>query len=126
MTFPNQETQFKPGQSGNPSGKPKGTVHLSTMIQSMLNDKGFTPATVDTKQLGKSPMRIIIAVGINKAIDGDIKWADWLAKHGYGTEVKTLQDTEMATGIYSRDCANEFAEYLKNKTYFEGLSHHDK
>lgn len=32
---------FKPGQSGNPKGQAKGTIHLSTHIQNMLNDEDF-------------------------------------------------------------------------------------
>jgi hypothetical protein len=115
MSFPNRETQFKPGQSGNPSGKPKGTVHLSTMIQDMLNDEDLTPAAVNMKQSGKTPMIAIVTVAIGKAIDGDIKWAGWLAKHGYGTKVEIIQDTEEYVGTYDEERAQDFAEYLMNK-----------
>lgn len=30
--------QFKPGQSGNPSGRPKGSKSLKTYVQEMLRD----------------------------------------------------------------------------------------
>lgn len=35
------DTRFKPGQSGNPSGKPKGSLNRVTLaIQSLLDDEG--------------------------------------------------------------------------------------
>lgn len=37
MAIPNEElNQFKPGQSGNPEGRPKGTKNLSTVLREML------------------------------------------------------------------------------------------
>lgn len=37
MAIPNEElNQFKPGQSGNPEGRPKGTKNLSTILREML------------------------------------------------------------------------------------------
>lgn len=32
---------WKPGQSGNPNGKPKGTKHLATWIRGLLEDETF-------------------------------------------------------------------------------------
>lgn len=89
MPFPNKETQFKPGKSGNPAGKKKGTVHLSTHIQNLLNDEEFTIENwmgtgVKYKDV---PIKAIITVAIYNALQGDNKWAEWLAKHGYGTNV---------------------------------------
>lgn len=111
-----KNTQWQSGESGNPSGKPKGTVHLSTMIQDMLNDEDLTPATVGMKQSGKTPMRAIVTVAIGKAVGGDIKWASWLAKYGYGTKVEIIQATEEHVGSYNEELAHDFAEYLKNRT----------
>ena len=34
--MPKEDSQFKPGQSGNPSGKPKGTVSPRTEIRKQL------------------------------------------------------------------------------------------
>ncbi len=36
MKFPNKETQFKPGQSGNPNGRPRGSKNRSTIIRQIL------------------------------------------------------------------------------------------
>ena len=90
MPFPNPDTQFKPGQSGNPAGKPKGTKHLSTWIQEMLNDEEFetllehpTKGYVEYKG---APLQAIIQTAIRRSMAGEKPWADWLAVHGYGTK----------------------------------------
>ncbi len=36
---PPSETRFKPGHSGNPSGRPKGSENLSTSVQRVLRSK---------------------------------------------------------------------------------------
>ena len=70
------------------NGKPKGTIHLSTRIQQMLNDDDFTAKMVGSD--GKSiefkgqPMEAIIRTAMLKAMSGDKKWAEWLAKYGFG------------------------------------------
>src|SRR5262249_2514390 len=36
---PPQATQFKPGQSGNPGGRPKGSKNFASLIESELNKR---------------------------------------------------------------------------------------
>lgn len=39
MSFPNPDTQFQPGESGNPAGRPKGSRNLSTILREMLSEE---------------------------------------------------------------------------------------
>lgn len=95
MPFPtgrNPDTQFKPGQSGNPAGRPKGTLNLSTHIQNMMNDENFVANILDAKLGMKEykgiPIKAIIQVTIARAVNGDDKAREWLAKYGYGSNVE--------------------------------------
>ena len=45
---PPQETRFKKGQSGNPKGRPKGSINLLTLLNKVVN----TPITL-TDQNGR-------------------------------------------------------------------------
>lgn len=98
MPFPNKDTQFKPGQSGNPAGKPKGAKHLSTHIQEMLNDEEFetllSHPTQGYIEFKGAPMKAIIKTAMIRAMSGDNKWAEWLAKHGYGTNLDITSNGE--------------------------------
>jgi hypothetical protein len=81
----------KKGEVRNPKGKPKGTKHISTWIQEMLNDEEFETNILDAKkgmiEYKGAPLKAIIGVAMNRAINdpkGGQQWAEWLAKHGYG------------------------------------------
>jgi len=67
----------------------KGTKHISTWIQEMLNDEEFTLDNFlfNGKQFKGAPIKAIVTVGIMQALQGDEKWANWLAKHGYGNQL---------------------------------------
>lgn len=85
-------TQFQPGQSGNPEGRPKGAISLSTRIQNMLNDEDFETYLPDAREGWRhfkgAAAEAIVKAAIIKAAAGDLKAADWLAKYGYGTKVE--------------------------------------
>lgn len=85
-------TQFKPGQSGNPAGRPKGSKNLSTLIQNMLMDEEFTTMLPDArdgwKEFKGAPAKAIVHTAMIRAIQGDLKAAEWLAKYGHGTKVE--------------------------------------
>lgn len=89
MPFPNKDTQFKPGESGNPDGKPKGIRHLSTIIQELEADIDWDLTSLKSKdelskKYGKNGMKALVMVAFSKAMSGDTKAMDWLAKYGYG------------------------------------------
>lgn len=92
MPFPNDETQFKPGQSGNPAGKPKGVKHLSTIIQELVDDIDWSLTSLKNKdelakKYGKNGMKAMALVAFSKAMSGDTKAMDWLAKYGWGNKI---------------------------------------
>jgi len=63
--------QFKPGESGNPSGRPRGSRNLSTILAEMLEEEiEITEAGVKSK---KKFADVIVRKLIRKANEGDIK-----------------------------------------------------
>lgn len=76
-------TQWLPGQSGNPAGKPKGTKHLSTWIQEIMEDDTFEQKLTDGVIFKGAPVKAIITCLIVKALSNDLKAFDLLAKYGY-------------------------------------------
>ena len=63
--------EFKPGQTGNPKGRPKGTKNLSSLLKDMLNEK--VDVLIDGKKVQKEFQETIIRKLILKAAAGDIK-----------------------------------------------------
>jgi len=91
MPFPNPDTQFKPGQSGNLAGKPKGTRHISTWIQEMAEDEEFSTYLQDAREgfieYKGAPLKAIIKTALIKAVAGDKDAREWLAKYGWKKEL---------------------------------------
>ena len=76
---PPKATRWKPGQSGNPKGRPKGSRNLVTIIGDILSDK------IAVEKGGKK-IRITIREAIamrltQSAMKGDIKSIDYLLKY---------------------------------------------
>jgi len=85
---------FKPGPDPRRGVKPKGAIHLSTRIQNMLNDPDFEQKLKDGSVIKGAPIEAIIKVAIAKAMSGDVRLMEWLAKHGYGTNINVSGDSE--------------------------------
>lgn len=71
MPFPNDDTQFKPGASGNPSGRPRGSRNLSTILREMLEEE--IEVSIDGTKQRKQFGDVIIRRLLKKANDGDIR-----------------------------------------------------
>lgn len=64
---PPEESQFKPGESGNPHGRPKGTKNLSTILKEMLE----LETEVDGEKMTNKDA--IIRKLMKKSKEGDMK-----------------------------------------------------
>jgi len=84
---PPKHTQFKPGESGNPKGRPKGTKNLATDLSEELAE--MIVVNEGGRQLKISKQRAIIKSLLAKALKGDTRAATVL--------LKLLIDAEQAT-----------------------------
>lgn len=88
-----RDTQFKPGESGNPAGKPKGSKHINTWIQELVEDEEFEAKLFDAKSMSVvdfkgAPIKAIVGAAVNEALlsnDPNVRKAarEWLAKYGW-------------------------------------------
>lgn len=120
MAFPNTEQIWKPGQSGNPAGKPKGSKHLTTWIQELLEDDEFESEIEQGSkvvQFKGAPIRAIVMAAQQKALNGDVKAMDLLMKYGWAakSEVDVTTKGESINGAVDPAAAAAYAEYLKGK-----------
>lgn len=88
-------TQFQPGQSGNPKGRPKGRRSLSTIIRELgegADKLNWELMPDDAKDLQKKygdvlPFEAIVYVAMGQAVKGDQQAREWLRKAGYGDKL---------------------------------------
>lgn len=68
---PPYDTQFKPGKSGNPNGRPKAAKNFNTVLESELNQMVSVTEGGRKKRLRKRD--VIAKTIVNKAAAGDNK-----------------------------------------------------
>ena len=68
---PPRLTQFKPGQSGNPAGRPRGAKNFATALEEELNAR--LTVTENGRRRRISKREVIAKHLVNKAASGDLK-----------------------------------------------------
>jgi len=81
---PPKHTQFKPGQSGNPKGRPKGTQNLATDLEEELSQKIIV--TEGGKQQETTKQRAMLKSLFAKALKGETRAAGVLLNLIIGLE----------------------------------------
>lgn len=66
-----EHTRFQPGQSGNPSGRPKGAKNLATIVDKAINER--VALTENGKRKTFSKLEVAVKQLVNKAASGDHK-----------------------------------------------------
>ena len=87
-------TPWKPGQSGNHKGKPKGSRHISTSIREMLDDDNFKFKDVGGTVTRCVPLEAIVSTLIIKAIGGDMRAIELICKYAMPQASLTLSPDE--------------------------------
>jgi len=68
---PPEHSQFKPGQSGNPSGRAKGSQNFKTLFNKVLNEEISLREGSDVKKLSKA--EAIVRGVVIGALKGDVR-----------------------------------------------------
>jgi hypothetical protein len=81
----------------------KGSKHLSTLIREIGENIDWDKTTLKNKEqlkqlYGNNGWRAIVYVAMTKAMAGDTKAMDWLAKNGYGSHVDLTSNGETIKG----------------------------
>lgn len=86
---PPKRTRFKPGQSGNPRGRPKGTLNMATVLARTLRAKVVVNENGRRKTITK--LEAALQQLTNKAAGGDLKAVHLLAGLVRSAEERTVQ-----------------------------------
>ena len=86
-------TRFRPGQSGNPRGRPKGARNFSTVIASALSER--VAVTENRRRRRITKLEAAIKQLVNRAAAGDPRAISLLIQLAQANEAKANQpDTE--------------------------------
>ena len=78
-----QKFKYKKGETGNPKGRPKGTLRdIKVVLQDLLSQEKNGTQLIDG----------LMSVVVNKALKGDLKAVDMLLSYTFG---KATQRTEI-------------------------------
>jgi len=75
---PPKHSRFKPGQSGNPRGRPKGAVNCETALMNAVNS--MVVINEDGRKKRYSKLEVIFMQAANKAAKGDTRAAEMLLR----------------------------------------------
>ncbi len=91
---------YKPGESGNILGRPRGIKNISTIIKQLLADEELMDAMAKNKPgywdklPNKNGANALVAAMMIKAMQGDSKAATWISKYGFGDKIDITSDGE--------------------------------
>ncbi len=97
---PPAHSQFKPGQSGNPRGRPPGSKNLATLIENELNRT--VPVHENGKKRKVSKRELVVKQAVNKAAAGDPRTLLQLLKHCGGL-VESVAATTSPAAVGGED-----------------------
>ena len=113
MNEDNLKKPWTKGQSGNPSGRPKGSKNRSTIARYWLGttEKVKNPITGLEEEMTQEDL--ITLSQIKKAREEDTAAYRALMDSGYGSPVQQIEETQVQQVDLSQYSADEIKEFLK-------------
>ena len=108
---PPRASQFRPGQSGNPEGRPKGSKNFSTAIQAELDSR--IVATENGKRRKISKRTAVAKQLVNKAVSGELRAIPVLLN-----EMRQIEDqsaARSAEGVFDRPEDHRIMESIRRR-----------
>lgn len=83
---PPEAHQFKPGRSGNPRGRPKGSRNIATIVAEVLSRRISTRINGERQRI--LPTEALVQVVLRKALGGD--------RHAWETVFRWVEESEVS------------------------------
>ena len=108
---------YKPGQSGNPAGRPKGALNFSTkwaiFIEKVAKQNNMTPDEIDEQ---------LLAVGFKKAKEGDYNFYRDIHDRKFGRAKQEIDITSKGESIVNDVRIDELTKKLNEIHKGDGVS----
>jgi hypothetical protein len=112
---PPKHTQFKPGQSGNPKGRPAGTKNLATHLEEELAEKISVTESGVQQQVTKQ--RAMVKSLFAKAMKGETRASSVLINLITGLEqARSAREETEVLADEDRDILEAFRQKILNET----------
>lgn len=113
--IPPTHSQFKPGQSGNPKGRPRGRRNTYSVLDDLLNQK--IPVTQDGKQTKIDKKTAILLQTVNHSVRGDQRAIQTLLPHMLAIDENKERLTAVRESLSTND--QEILKNLKSRLMAE-------
>lgn len=110
---PPKSGQFKPGQSGNPKGRPSGSKNTYKLLDDIVNEK--VQITKNGRPVRISKKQAMLLQVVNKAVQGDLKALQTLLPMMTAADDRNEQLAKVADAI-RQDDEEILTQYLKDHT----------
>ena len=119
---PPKETQFKPGQSGNPNGRPKGSKNLATDLKEELAQKIVITEGGQQQEITKQ--RAMLKALLSKALKGNFHAANTLLNLKARIEqTESNSSPDDTISEEDADILENFATRIRNSNPSDGEDH---
>ncbi len=110
---PPKKTRFKPGQSGNPRGRPKESKNTISILKKELDER--ISLREGDKQLVITKRQAMLRHLINKAVQGDTRAMFFVYQQMVSTDISDSEKEEVVKNISEED-SKILIRFLKENT----------
>lgn len=98
---PPEETRFKPGASGNPRGRPRGTLSIATVLERTLRERVVIQENGRCKKVTK--LEAAVAQLVNRAIAGEPRAVQLMTALLRSAEERAVETTAPTSDLEEAD-----------------------